>query len=455
MAAPKPTVRHLWPLVWFACGLWALAIDDPRLRYPEHLLAVGIMGVAWLETIRAASNFSRRATMLACALGLALRIASLFAAPAFSDDVFRLVYEGRVVWFGGPGFPFAHPPSDAPALGVPPHLLDEAWLRINHPHITTIYPPFAQTVFVVGGGLGELFGAPLLWLKGLLILADLGTWAILIALLHRDRRPLALSLAWGLSPLIVFEIAREGHADSLSSLGLTLGMFAFASGRHALGQLGFGLATLSKLNGIVATIAAARSTRRGLAIGLALTSMLAVPFLLAGSQAGFGVTQYATRWRSGDGLFSWVLWLSEMILGGDWAQLGDSTITRHQLARAISAVLGIALALKVLRPPAPVEAIPKRAGLLLLLLLMMSPTLHPWYVAWILPFAVLHDFSARPAILALGFLAPLLHHPGWIELSTGEWTDIAWVRALVHVPVWTLLLSQGYRFFSCPSKRDS
>jgi len=208
MPALLPTVRQIVLAVWFGAGLWALAIDDPRLRYPQHLVALSLMGGAWLWTIAHAPQLSRRTTIVALALGLLLRIAALLSAPAFSDDVFRYVFEGRVVWYEGPAFPFLHPPSEAPLLGIPPHLLDEAWLRINHPHITTIYPPLAQMVFAIAGGLGELAGTPLFWLKLLLLAADLATQAILMLLLVRQGRPIALSLAWALSPLIIFEIAR-------------------------------------------------------------------------------------------------------------------------------------------------------------------------------------------------------------------------------------------------------
>jgi hypothetical protein len=376
------------------------------------------------------------------------------SAPAFSDDVFRYVYEGRVVWVHGPAFPFLHPPADAPALGVPAHLLDEAWLRINHPHITTIYPPLAQVVFAAAGGLGELFGAPLLWLKLFLLAADLGTQAISMALLARQGRPIALSLSWALCPLVVFEIAREGHADSASALGLALGIYAFSLARPRLGYAGFALAALAKLNGLVAMAAALRSTRRGALIGLGLASLLAVPFLLAGEHAGFGLGQYATRWKSGDGLFSLVLLAAEAIIGGEWRRLTESglTITKHELARVITALIGAALAFVVLRRPAPMEEIPRRAGLLLLGLLLIAPTLHPWYVVWVLPFVVLEGFPARRAILALAFLAPLLHHPSWVALSTGEWTDVPWVRALVHLPVWALLL---YAHWPCRSNKGS
>jgi hypothetical protein len=208
------------------------------------------------------------------------------------------------------------------------------------------------------------------------------------------------------------------------------------------------MAALSKLNGLIAMTAALRSTRRGALLGLGLASLLAVPFFF-GRQAAFGLSQYATRWRSGDGLFSLILLASEAIVGGDWKSFDDGlTITKHGVARAITALIGIASAFVVLRRPAPVEAIPKRAGLLLLLLLLIAPTLHPWYVVWVLPFAVVEGMLLP--ILTLAFLAPLLHHPNWLALESGEWTDLGWVRALVHIPVWSALL---YAAASCRSKK--
>lgn len=455
---PTDPGSNRWPIplaLWVVGAAWALGIDDPRLRYLPHLGASAIMAAGWLWLVLGPA-LDRRAFTWCVAVGVLIRVVALAWAPAFSDDVFRYVFEGRVFWHMGPGFPFAHPPADAPALGVPPHLLDEAWLRINHPHISTIYPPFAQLVFALAGGVGELAGATLLWLKLLLVLADLGVW-LLLARLAGSR-----SVVWGLCPLVVMEVAREGHADSLSALGLSLGIAAFLRHRPRAGYAGFALAALAKLNGLVAMVAAARATRRGLAVGLGLCSLLLLPYLLAGSQAGFGLSQYATRWQAGDGAFSLVLGASGWILGGDWIELGGHALTKHQLARGLTAVIGGTYALRVLRRPGGVEAVPHRAGLLLLGLLLLSPTLHPWYVTWLIPFCILSRFPGRPAVLALASLAPLLHHPGWLELRTGEWTDVGWVRALVHLPVWGLFVTAlarqgglGYPPPSCPSKRDS
>lgn len=444
-ATPAWSPAPLALLAWVAGLALSLSLDDPRLRFEAHLGAYALATLGWWGLARSAP--SGRALALAVGAAVVLRVWALALPPAFSEDVFRYVYEGRLVWHLGPGAPFAHPPAAGPGLGLPPGLLDEAWLRINHPEISTIYPPLAQLTFALAGGLGELFrGGHLLLLKGLLVAADLGTWAVLALILRARGRPPSESLWYGASPLVILEVAREGHADSLSALGLALGLLGFLSiqVRPRLGYAGFALAALAKLNGLVVLPAALRVTRRGLWVALALCTLLALPWLLAGPGAGHGLSEYATRWRAGDGAFGGLLAAAELLLGGDWARVAGFTVTRHQLARALVAVVFAVGALAILRPPGrPVAA---RAGALLLLLLLLSPTLHPWYVLWILPFAVAGEgFTGRGAALLLATLSVLLHHPGWLELQSGEWVDLGWVRGVVHVPVWALWIRASVR----------
>ena len=436
-----PRVGALVGLVALSGGVAAtLTLDDPRLRFEAHVAAYLAAALGWWWLARCAPRARSRGLVIGAVVALvALRGWAIAAAPAFSEDVFRYVSEGRLVWYLGPGAPFAHPPAAAPHLAIPAALMDEAWLRINHPELSTIYPPLAQLTFALAGGLGELTGGHLAWLKGALVLADLATWAFIARALVAVGRPAAQSLWYGACPLVILEIAREGHADSLSAMGLAAGVWGFAAARPRAGYVGFALAALAKLNGLVALWAALRATRRGLGLALALCALLGLPWLLAGPTAGAGLSEYASRWRAGDGAFTLLLGVAEGLLGGDWAQVAGVTVTRHQLARGLTAVLFLTGAAVILRPAAtPVGA---RAGRLMLLLLLLAPTLHPWYVIWLLPFAAAAEgFEGRSAVLWLAGSAVLLHHPGWLELRTGAWTDLGAVRALVHAPAWALWL---------------
>jgi hypothetical protein len=271
-----------------------------------------------------------------------------------------------------------------------------------------------------------------------------GAALLLASALEALGRPRAEALLVVLSPLSVLEVGREGHADSLSMFGLALGIHGFVRLRPRLGYAGFALAALAKLNGLVALLAAARSTRRGLGVGLGLALLCLLPLGFAGGASTQGIGAYASAWRAGDGAFTVVLAVAGALLGGDWRrfELGGSwgalTLTQHQLARGLTLLSFAGLAAVVLWRKVEERQIPARAGLLVLGLLLLSPTLHPWYALWLLPFAAVLG-TGRDAALALVALVPLLHHPGWLELTEGTWTDVGWVRALVHGPVWALL----------------
>ena len=432
-------------LAWSTGLTTATLLDDPRRRFLAFGVSFGVATGAWLILGRRLRNLDRATVKIALGLGLIARLAFIFMAPAFSEDVFRYVYEGRLVWVMGPAAPFVFAPAEAPHLGVPTELLDDAWLRINHPEISTIYPPFAQFVFAVAGGLSQATGlAPLVTLKALLVVADLGAWLAIAHALQNRGRPATESLWYGLCPLVIWETAREGHADILSALGLAIGVWGFLAVRPRAGYIGFALAALAKLNGLVAMTAALRSTLRGSGVGLFLLLGLLVPFALAGSDAGVGLSQYATRWRAGDGVFSILLWVSEAVLGGDWTRVAGYTLTQHQLARILTGSVFVTVTAALLaRRPNQAE-VPGRVAWLLLILLLLSPTLHPWYALWLLPFAAA-GVGPRGPMLTLIALSPLLHYAGHRELITGRWSDPAGLRAVVHGSVWVMLLASVLR----------
>lgn len=435
---------HLLAGTGLAVGLiGALGLDDPRLRFTGFLAWWSLATAGALLAWRLAPG--GRALRTFVLLALVLRGIAWMKAPAFSEDVFRYVYEGRVALWGGPLFVFQHPPADAPLVGVPDHLMGAAWLRINHPELATIYPPLAMAVFSAAAAIGSFFSAELLTLKALLVVADLFVWRML-----HLRNPRA-ALLWGLSPLVIWEVAREGHADVLSSVGLAMGAVAFSAGQPLRGYFGWVSAALAKLNGLVLTPLALRFTRSGAWLLIPGFLLLSLPYVMTAGSTQSGITAYASRWRAGDGAFSLILLLAEWLIGGDWTQLSllghGATLTRHHLARGLVAVVfGVAYLLVLGSRPTgkpsekPVSTwIWQKAGLLLVLLLLLSPTLHPWYVLWALPFAALGPFPGRGAVLWLAGTVAVLHHPGWLELLDGHWRDLPSVRAFVHGPAWALL----------------
>jgi hypothetical protein len=426
-------------LAAWAAGLVGVALlADPRAQFAAFLAAIALSTAGWLALVREAERgeLSEHFVRSARALSVLARAGFLFLPPAFSADVFRQVYEGRTVWALGPLFAFRHAPAEGPALGVPAALLDGSWSRINHPELPAIYPPLTYAAGALAAGLGELAGGGhLFFLKALLLAADLAATAVLAGALERARRPPAEVLVWCLCPLAVLEVAREGHADSLAVLGLALFAQGFAARRATVGLLGGVLAGLGKLNGLLVLPAAFRARPRPRAWPMVLLLLLGLPYLFGGATS---LSAYANRWRANDGAFSLLLLASERVLGGDWARIAGTTLTRHALARAAAAALWLSFLVWLLRRPIPQSDVPRVAGGLLLALLLLSPVLHPWYALWVIPFVPFLG-PARHAALALASLAWLGHLPDHLETATGAWDDPAWGRALLHLPVWILV----------------
>ncbi|MGF1511733.1 MAG: hypothetical protein ACFB9M_19735 [Myxococcota bacterium] len=444
----RTQVRFAAALVaWTSGAASILLLDDPRLRFGSFLAWMTLSVMGWL-TMPSLAGWRLR---LVIVIGAALRVACVASAPAFSEDVFRHVFEGRVVWEKGPLFPFLVPPAQAPAASVSDDLLDDAWLRINHPELPTIYPPVTLVTFAMAGALADAVGlAPLSVLKTFLVVAE----ALACVLIAKSLGRSAVAFLW-MCPLAMFEIGREGHAEALSLLGFALAICGWRSVRPRWGHGGFAVAASTKLHGVLGLVVGARTTRSGVLPALLLMATAAVPAIILGTRGIESLSAYAQRWQSGDGAFGLILWVVRSSLDADWVRVAGVTLTAQQLARiTVAAMLFLIVALTLRRRPSP-KAVPVLTGRLLLIAVLLSPTLHPWYTLWLLPFAALEGlatgrwgFKSAMTLLIAG--SPVLHYPGFLELTQGRWEEWVLPRALLHGAAW-LLLWAPWRMLVRPS----
>jgi len=79
-------------------------------------------------------------------------------------------------------------------------------------------------------------------------------------------------------------------------------------------------------------------------------------------------------------------------------------------------------------------------GLLVAGFLVLTPTLHPWYMLWIVPFVALRPSAAWLWLLAA---APILYAPlpGW--QAHGRWIEPAWMWPALALPFFALLVVQA------------
>ncbi|MBI5169309.1 MAG: DUF2029 domain-containing protein [Candidatus Eisenbacteria bacterium] len=346
-----------------AVAMLAVAASVAMGRLPSWTAQLGaLQSLAWgasavlaLALIRLARWRVTRDVALVVVTAVAMRLAVLPRIPELSDDLWRYVWDGRVVLAGLD--PYAHAP-DAPALAAMRET--EVHPRINHPSLRTIYPPFAEAGFA----LAERVHPGWLGMKGWIALNDVAlVWVL--AVLSRRRCGSALpAIAYAWNPLVVIEYAGSGHHDPTALLPLALAVLLLES-RPKWSAACFAAAVLGKLLPLAALPLFWRRWPAGArAIAVVASGAGLAWFLRAASGEASGLEAYARTWRNNALAFEGV----ERVLGEPVARAVAITapfvVATVAAARGAELVRGARAAF--------------RAGLLL------GPVLHPWYLGWAL-----------------------------------------------------------------------
>jgi len=356
------------------------------------------------STVRAAPwlDVRRLRPVQAGVAALAVRLVLLASPPGLSDDVYRYLWEGWLSLHGGN--PYATPPAgEFGALDHPVRLL------VNHPEVSSIYPPVAMWLFAA---LASVAMKPVLF-KAVMGLADAGVAAVLADTLRARGRSTAGAWLYAVLPLAAVESAGSGHMEPLGVLGLALALRAWSRGRSGLGWAALGATFKLLPAALVPTLWRRQPWLLLPALALAVGATL--PFLDAGPTLLRGLSTYAERWSfnaSGFALLSWSL--------GRW--LAPDAV------RAIAVGLGVLVSLWAWwRPRDPARVALWVGGAFVLL----SPTVHPWYLLWVWVPALVCGVRAWTLLVVL---APLSYAAlASYDPSTSTWTEPAW-------PVWAQYL---------------
>jgi rSAM/selenodomain-associated transferase 2 len=346
-------------------------------------------------------------------LGLAARSAFFFFPP--NTDIYRYIWEGAVQ---NHGFnPYIVPPNDPNLAFLAQGDLSGIWKAINHKEFTAVYPPAAMLIFRLFAWISP---TPLFF-KAAFLLFDLGVVAVLAALLRMRQLPLSRLLFYAANPLAVVFVSGEGHLDVLQAFFLCLGLFLLISRSSAGGYLSLGLAVMFKYLSAAVFPFCLNRHDRWTSLALFLPLVLFIPYLSAGSALFASLVEFATRMHYNDALTE----LMGMIFGA-WSLeaagllfllcLGWIWLTEDDLLRSVYLVIGC--------------------------LLLVLPTLHPWYLVTIAPFLCLFPSRAWLYLQAAAlFTFPVLGR----EFQTGVFQEIAWLKLPEFLPFFGLLVRDLFR----------
>jgi hypothetical protein len=321
------------------------------------------------------------------------------APPPLTTDLYRYAWDARVTATGTN--PYRYAPADQRLRRLRDR---DVWPRINLPEWRTPYPPGAQGAFLAARG---LFGHGPRATGWLFLVAEAGTVALLVLVLARAGAPLERVGLYAWHPLVISEIAANGHLDALAVFTVAALFAAWQGRRFTLAGLAVAAGTLVKFWPLLLAPALARRGGVRFLVPLVLVPLAYLPFISVGTGI-FGSLDKFEQLRFGSLAYP----LTTLV----------GPVTAHLL---LGLALALVMAAVAVRDHDSVEQVARSTLLVLGTLLIVLNYLQPWYALVLTP-----AFVLVPA-------------PGWIWLSGTLpllylYEDNVlppWVRPIVYGPL--------------------
>jgi hypothetical protein len=358
--------------------------------------------------------------------GLMYRLFLVPTQPMLSSDMYRYIWDGRVQAHGTN--PYQYPPNHT-ALEK---LRDDAvYPYINRKGSPTIYPGGAQVLFY---GLNKLGAKNVVAFKGVSLLFDVGSVLLLVMILtnlglNRER---VLVYAW--NPLVIFELANNGHLDNFVIFFVLLTLLFLVKERPNAAVSSLAVATSLKLYPFILLPAIVRDKKvLRLLLFVAIFIAFYLPYLFVGEKVLGFLPEYFTNPHESFnlGLKAYLMKL--------FPSLNHLVITKVFAL----ALIGAAGVVWVKKKEDLVDAIKLAYVLAGLQLILISASLHPWYVLWLIPFLCLFP---SPAWLYFTFMVPF----SYLKYGSPQGIFPEWVRHMEYIPFFVLLAMEYSIFHRSP-----
>lgn len=382
------------------------------------------------------------------AVGLLSRLIFWNFIPPVEDDYHRYLWDGGLTAHGIN--PYAQAPADilqgnysiaAEKTSQLDTLIEQArpiLKQINHPHLRTLYPPIAQAVFAAAHWIAPFK----LWsLRLVYLVFDLIALLFIALLLKQSGQSLLRLTIYWWNPLLIYEVYFNSHYDVIVASLLILLVWSILKQRLVTATFAMSLAIGAKLWPLIlAPFLILKQTKLAryriytILLLIGLLGGILIPFGLAIQGEGdSGVVAYSRDWEAN----GWAaIALKEM---GWWlVETFESDLDGRYPARAL--VVGILLLTATLlawrKTFEPVQLC-HSIGIVILLMLLLSPTVYPWYYV---PLVGLATVAPKPMFLLWTLLLPLSYLK-WLLPDSAVWL----MAGFIHVPVWALLIVSGWK----------
>lgn len=348
------------------------------------------------------------------AISIALRLSFLGMSPVGSEDLYRYIWDGSVQAHGIN--PYLYSASDERLVSLHTALLPGA---LNHPDFKTIYFPFSEWIFF---GSYLLSGEGVWGFKLMVLLAEIATITGIVILLSQLSVPLKFALLYAVSPLPIIQFAVEGHLDAIGIPLLLFALIFLSRGRSLAACILLGLSISVKPVGLILLPALVllekdpRGRMRLIAIPLLTLAVQFIPYTFTSNPFEMLVT-FTKDWSFNGAIFESLNFI----------------LANNQTTRLVcGALLCLSVTLLALKQADRVDTL----YFSMLLLLLFSPVVHPWYAVWV---AFMVPFVRRWSGIALIAAISLTSFTVMNYRLTGVWEQYPIVIAAEYIPVMFML----------------
>jgi hypothetical protein len=340
-----------------------------------------------------------------------------------SDDVYRYIWEGKLV--AHCYNPLLYSPEDLAHSGLADSTM---YPKINHHWLPTIYPPLSQYLFAAAWLIGgdHIFG-----FKTISLLFELLSLLVLFFFIRQARLPSWTWLIWLFSPLVIIEFIMSNHLDILAMPFLVLAMIFILRERPVESGLFLAMATMVKLFGLFFTPVLFfffKGRKRVLFfLSYVVTCVIFyLPFAVSAGPEVFGsLWEYLGNWQYNASIFFLLKnFISEELarqLCGGLFLLVVALVTFYKRSRF-----------------QPLERMAALFGTYVIL----TPSLFPWYLVWIVPFLI---YRLRLSFLILTGTVFLPYYVLIGYYNEGQWPNANHFIIAEYVPFYLILIYELIR----------
>lgn len=314
-------------------------------------------------------------------VGILSRTLLLFSFPNLSDDIYRFVWDGRLIING------LNPFDQLPGYYLENKILPEALTQdlydsLNSWEYYTIYPPVLQSIFALSTWLfPQSVVASGITMKLFLFLGEIGSIWLILKLLQHFSLPKKRVLLYILNPLIILEIMGNLHFEGLMIFFLLLAFWWLTieaklpfSALAMAGSVASKLLPLMFLPFLIARLGWRRSFLYFGMVGITLLLMFSP--LLSGlflNNFGASLDLYFRRFEFNASIFYVLKWFYRGVFDDPYA------IRSVGPTLALISLTSITI-LAVVRRRADWQQLPTSWLFAISIYLLLTTTVHPWYI---------------------------------------------------------------------------